>query len=131
MLVKKTAHSREYPSKHYAPKRSSPSSRFDKSIQACSTSSFSRGDKLKTDDRSERDHWYRVMVAYSPHRTHDFVKEVIIQEVQSHPNLEENKCLVHDDEGKCLTPEQKNDLDSLLKRYETVFEPEGKPTPFT
>ncbi|GFT83608.1 hypothetical protein NPIL_118851 [Nephila pilipes] len=52
--IKKTAHSREYPSKHYATKRSSPESRFDKTSQAGSTSSFSRDDKLKTDDRSER-----------------------------------------------------------------------------
>ncbi|GFS80657.1 hypothetical protein NPIL_173521 [Nephila pilipes] len=28
----------------------------------------------------------------SPHRTYDFVKEVIIQEVQSRPNLEDNTC---------------------------------------
>ncbi|GFT11742.1 CCHC-type domain-containing protein [Nephila pilipes] len=44
----------------------------------------------------------------SPHRTYDFVKEVIIQ---SRPNLEENTCLLHNDEGKCLTPEQKNELE--------------------
>ncbi|GFQ85268.1 tetraspanin [Trichonephila clavata] len=36
----------------------------------------------------------------SPHRTYDFVKEAIIQEVQSRPNLEENTCLLRDDEGK-------------------------------
>ncbi|GFR01699.1 uncharacterized protein TNCT_450131, partial [Trichonephila clavata] len=34
----------------------------------------------------------------SPHRTYDFVKEAIIQEVQSRPNLEENTCLLRDDE---------------------------------
>ncbi|GFT13905.1 hypothetical protein NPIL_460231 [Nephila pilipes] len=54
LSVKKTVNSREYPSKSYAPKRSSPDSRFDKTNQASSTSTFSRGDKLKTDDRSER-----------------------------------------------------------------------------
>ncbi|GFS75710.1 hypothetical protein NPIL_67061 [Nephila pilipes] len=54
IFVKKTAHSSEYPSKPYAPKRSSPDSRFDKTNQAGSTSSFSKGDKFKTDDRSER-----------------------------------------------------------------------------
>ncbi|GFS83462.1 hypothetical protein NPIL_571971 [Nephila pilipes] len=47
-------HSREYPSKSYAPKRSSPDGGFDKTDQAGSTLSFSRGDKLKIDDRSER-----------------------------------------------------------------------------
>ncbi|GFT20177.1 retrovirus-related Pol polyprotein from transposon 17.6 [Nephila pilipes] len=40
----------------------------------------------------------------SLNRTYDFVKEVIIQEVQNRHNLEENTCLLHDDEGKCLTP---------------------------
>ncbi|GFU15447.1 hypothetical protein NPIL_556121 [Nephila pilipes] len=45
---------REYPSKPYAPKRSSPDCRFKKTNQDGSTSLFSRGDKLKTDDRSER-----------------------------------------------------------------------------
>ncbi|GFQ85125.1 retrovirus-related Pol polyprotein from transposon opus [Trichonephila clavata] len=35
----------------------------------------------------------------SPHRTYDFVKEAIIQEVQSRPNLEENTCLLRDDEA--------------------------------
>ncbi|GFQ85473.1 retrovirus-related Pol polyprotein from transposon opus [Trichonephila clavata] len=47
----------------------------------------------------------------SPHRTYDFVKEAIIQEVQSRPNLEENTCLLRDDEGKCLTLDQKNELE--------------------
>ncbi|GFQ69212.1 neuroguidin [Trichonephila clavata] len=51
----------------------------------------------------------------SPHRTYDFVKEAIIQEVQSRPNLEENTCLLRDDEGKCLTLDQKNELGTLLK----------------
>ncbi|GFS99302.1 hypothetical protein NPIL_185611 [Nephila pilipes] len=41
----------------------------------------------------------------SPHRTYDFVKEVIIQEIQSRSNLEENTCFLHDDEDKCLKPE--------------------------
>ncbi|GFQ78780.1 transposon Ty3-I Gag-Pol polyprotein [Trichonephila clavata] len=53
----------------------------------------------------------------SPHRTYDFVKEAIIQEVQSKPNLEENTCLLRDDEGKCLTLDQKNELGTLLKKY--------------
>ncbi|GFT06145.1 hypothetical protein NPIL_117871 [Nephila pilipes] len=39
------AHSREYPSKSYAPKRSSPDSRFDNTNQDGSTSSFSRANK--------------------------------------------------------------------------------------
>ncbi|GFT01334.1 retrovirus-related Pol polyprotein from transposon 297 [Nephila pilipes] len=52
--VKKTAYSREYPSEPYAPKRSLPDRRFDKTNQAGSTLSFSREDKLKTDDKSER-----------------------------------------------------------------------------
>ncbi|GFR16581.1 retrovirus-related Pol polyprotein from transposon opus [Trichonephila clavata] len=52
----------------------------------------------------------------SPHRTYDFVKEAIIQEVQSRPNLEENTCLLRDDEGKCLTLDQKNELGTLLKK---------------
>ncbi|GFS42153.1 hypothetical protein NPIL_141841 [Nephila pilipes] len=52
--IKKTAHSSEYSSKPYAPKRSLPDSRFDKTNQAGSTSSFSRGAKLKIDNRSER-----------------------------------------------------------------------------
>ncbi|GFR25525.1 retrovirus-related Pol polyprotein from transposon opus, partial [Trichonephila clavata] len=42
----------------------------------------------------------------SPHRTYDFVKEAIIQEVQSRPNLEENTCLLRDDEGCCVTPSE-------------------------
>ncbi|GFU26987.1 hypothetical protein NPIL_115671 [Nephila pilipes] len=50
----KTTNLREYPSKPYAPKRSSPDSRFDKTNQAGSTSSFSRGDKLKIDNKLER-----------------------------------------------------------------------------
>ncbi|GFT21413.1 hypothetical protein NPIL_349441 [Nephila pilipes] len=49
---KEEAYSREYPSKPYATKRSSPDSRFVKTNQTGSTSSFSRGDKLKTDNRS-------------------------------------------------------------------------------
>ncbi|GFS91690.1 hypothetical protein NPIL_57241 [Nephila pilipes] len=52
--IKKTAHSREYPFKHYAQKRSTPDSIFSKIIQAGSTPSFSRGDKLDTDDKLER-----------------------------------------------------------------------------
>ncbi|GFW54217.1 glycerol-3-phosphate dehydrogenase, mitochondrial [Trichonephila clavipes] len=38
----------------YSPKRSSLDGRFNKFNQAGSTSSFNRGDKLKTDDKSER-----------------------------------------------------------------------------
>ncbi|GFU06894.1 transposon Tf2-6 polyprotein [Nephila pilipes] len=53
----------------------------------------------------------------SPYRTYDFVKEVIIQESQNQPNLEENTCLLRDDESKCLTPEQRNELDLVLLAY--------------
>ncbi|GFQ64348.1 retrovirus-related Pol polyprotein from transposon opus [Trichonephila clavata] len=42
----------------------------------------------------------------SPHRTYDFVKEAISRS-PSRPNLEENTCLLRDDEGKCLTLDQK------------------------
>ncbi|GFS73716.1 hypothetical protein NPIL_379971 [Nephila pilipes] len=38
----------------YAQKRSSPDRRFEKTNHTDSTSSFSRGDKLKTEDKSER-----------------------------------------------------------------------------
>ncbi|GFT82773.1 hypothetical protein NPIL_484921 [Nephila pilipes] len=54
MEFRKTVHSREFSSKPYAPKRSSLDNRFEKTNQAGSTSSFSRGDKLKTADRSKR-----------------------------------------------------------------------------
>ncbi|GFQ80691.1 transposon Ty3-G Gag-Pol polyprotein, partial [Trichonephila clavata] len=219
--VKKTVNSKENSSKPYAPKRNSYDSRFDKTNQAGPTSSFNRGDKLKTDDRSDRPSvscygcvcipcsltpnqsavlklavngiWgtacadsgashsiagetlylllqkeganfqktqitmsladghksevevyttsvvirleervirtQLIILPYakgnrtllgmdflqkagivlnlkhrnwffsdSPHRTYDFVKEAIIQEVQSRPNLEENTCLLRDDE---------------------------------
>ncbi|GFS36405.1 CCHC-type domain-containing protein [Nephila pilipes] len=66
----------------------------------------------------------------SPHRTYDFVKEVIVLLVQSRPNIEENACLLRNGKAKCLIPEQNNELSTLLKMYETVFEPEGEPTPF-
>ncbi|GFT88898.1 hypothetical protein NPIL_30111 [Nephila pilipes] len=59
LQVKKTEHSREYPSKPYASKGTSPDSRFDNTNQAGSTSSFRRVDKLKTDERSET-HRYGV-----------------------------------------------------------------------
>ncbi|GFR01610.1 uncharacterized protein TNCT_334121 [Trichonephila clavata] len=52
--IKKTVNSKENSSKPYAPKRNSYDSRFDKTNQAGPTSSFNRGDKLKTDDRSDR-----------------------------------------------------------------------------
>ncbi|GFU60439.1 hypothetical protein TNCV_4433041 [Trichonephila clavipes] len=48
------AHLREYPSKSYAPKRSSLDGRFKRFNQAGSTSSFNKDDKLKTDKKSER-----------------------------------------------------------------------------
>ncbi|GFT49084.1 hypothetical protein NPIL_421821 [Nephila pilipes] len=51
---KKTAQSREYIFKPYSPERSSPNRKFHKTKQAGSTSSYSRDDKLKTDDRCER-----------------------------------------------------------------------------
>ncbi|GFW89413.1 tensin-1 [Trichonephila clavipes] len=51
--VKKTTHSREYPSKSYAPKRSSLGGRFYRFNQAGSTSFSNKVDKLKTDDKSE------------------------------------------------------------------------------
>ncbi|GFS34183.1 transposon Tf2-6 polyprotein [Nephila pilipes] len=73
-------------------------------------------------------HWF---FSDSTHRTYDFVKEVVFQEVQSRPNIEENTCLLSDDENKCLTPEQRNELCTLLKIFETVFEPGREPTPFT
>ncbi|GFQ87254.1 uncharacterized protein TNCT_599831 [Trichonephila clavata] len=66
----------------------------------------------------------------SPRRTYNFVKEIIIQEVQSRLNLEENTCLLREDEGKCLTPEQRNELGTLLNLYGTVFEPGGDSTSF-
>ncbi|GFY58540.1 hypothetical protein TNIN_179031 [Trichonephila inaurata madagascariensis] len=52
--VKKTAHLKDYPSKSYAPKRSSLDGRFNRFTQAGSTSSFNRNNKLKTDEKSER-----------------------------------------------------------------------------
>ncbi|GFQ80398.1 transposon Ty3-I Gag-Pol polyprotein [Trichonephila clavata] len=206
--IKKTVNSKENSSKPYAPKRNSYDSRFDKTNQAGPTSSFNRGDKLKTDDRSDRPSvscygcavngiWgtacadsgashsiagetlylllqkeganfqktqitmsladghksevevyttsvvirleervirtQLIILPYakgnrtllgmdflqkagivlnlkhrnwffsdSPHRTYDFVKEAIIQEVQSRPNLEENTCLLRDDEDILL-----------------------------
>ncbi|GFS93870.1 retrovirus-related Pol polyprotein from transposon opus [Nephila pilipes] len=237
--AKKTAYSREYPFKPYAPKRSSSDIIFDKTNQAGSTSTFSRGDKLKTDNRSERlpvscygcdkpgvtkprcpncksttnkdpanfsnnslhscsstpnqsavlklareeDNFQKIRLSMSladgqkselevyttsvviklegrvirtplialpyakgnrtllgmnflqkagivlnlkhrnwyfsdsPYRTYDFVKKVIVQEVQSRSNNEENTCLLRDEEGKCLTPEQRNDLSTLLKMF--------------
>ncbi|GFQ81512.1 hypothetical protein TNCT_625881 [Trichonephila clavata] len=59
----------------------------------------------------------------SPRRTYKFVKEIIIREVQSRLILEEITCLLREDGGKCLTPEQINELGKLLKIYKTVFEP--------
>ncbi|GFT84050.1 uncharacterized protein TNCV_1149401 [Trichonephila clavipes] len=51
----------------------------------------------------------------TPRRTFDFVKEAIMQEVQSRPNLEENICLLREDEVKYLMPEQeRNELVELL-----------------
>ncbi|GFT67087.1 hypothetical protein NPIL_360621 [Nephila pilipes] len=52
--LKKMAYSREHHSKPYATKRSSPDSKFDKTYQTGCTPSLNRGDKLKTDNRSER-----------------------------------------------------------------------------
>ncbi|GFT35925.1 transposon Tf2-6 polyprotein [Nephila pilipes] len=63
-------------------------------------------------------------------RMYDFAKEVIVQEVQSRPNIEENTCLLRDDDAKCLTPEQRNEPSTLLKMYETALEPGGEPIPF-
>ncbi|GFT30998.1 hypothetical protein TNCV_1683621 [Trichonephila clavipes] len=105
--VKKMAHLREYPSKSYIPKRSSLDGRFNRFNQESSTSSFNRNDKLKTDDKSERP-----------------------LEVQTRPNLEENTCLLHEDEIKCLILEKRNELGELLNLYGAVFEPGGDPTPF-
>ncbi|GFR22236.1 uncharacterized protein TNCT_382921 [Trichonephila clavata] len=65
-----------------------------------------------------------------PRRTYDLVKEVIIQEVQSRFNLEENTCLLREDEDKRLTPELRNELGTLLNLYGTVFEPGGDSTSF-
>ncbi|PRD19489.1 UNVERIFIED_CONTAM: hypothetical protein NCL1_57192 [Trichonephila clavipes] len=57
---------------------------------------------------------------------YDFVKEVIIQEVQSRPDLEENTCLLHKDKVKCLIPEEKrNKLSEFRNLYGTVFESGG------
>ncbi|GFV57199.1 hypothetical protein TNCV_2558041 [Trichonephila clavipes] len=47
------SHLREYPSKSYNPKRSSLDSSFNRTNQAGSTS-FNKGDKLKTDDKSKK-----------------------------------------------------------------------------
>ncbi|GFT14744.1 uncharacterized protein TNCV_99421 [Trichonephila clavipes] len=67
----------------------------------------------------------------TPRRTYDFVKELILQEVQSRPSLEENTCLLREDEVKCLIPEQRrNELGEFLDLCGTVFEPGGNPTPF-
>ncbi|GFV56848.1 hypothetical protein TNCV_146001 [Trichonephila clavipes] len=52
--VKKTARLREYPSKSYTPKKSSLNGRFNRFNEAGCTSSFNRGDKLKSDGKSER-----------------------------------------------------------------------------
>ncbi|GFT23908.1 hypothetical protein NPIL_402401 [Nephila pilipes] len=62
----------------------------------------------------------------------DFLQkaEVIVQEVQSRPNTEENTCLLRNDEDKGLTHEQRNELSTLLKLYETVFEQGGDLTHF-
>ncbi|GFR19899.1 hypothetical protein TNCT_485021 [Trichonephila clavata] len=125
--VKKTAHLRKRPSKSYAPKGSSLDGRFNRFTQAGSKSYFNRGDRLKTDDKSEwpskschgcalpyargnrtllgmnflqkagivlnlrHRNWY---FSNSPRRTYNFVKKIIIQEVQSRLNLKENTCLL-------------------------------------
>ncbi|GFY47185.1 hypothetical protein TNIN_299701 [Trichonephila inaurata madagascariensis] len=79
----------------------------------CITSSFNRSDKLKTDDKSERP----PVSCYGC--------EAIIQEVQGQPNFEENIFLLRDDEGKCQTPEQINELGEFLNLYGTLIETGG------
>ncbi|GFT51590.1 hypothetical protein NPIL_587531 [Nephila pilipes] len=59
----------------------------------------------------------KLFLSDSFHLTYNCVKEAIIQHAQSRPNLEENTGLLRDDERKCLTPEQRNELGTLIKMY--------------
>ncbi|GFT64860.1 transposon Ty3-G Gag-Pol polyprotein [Nephila pilipes] len=49
-----------------------------------------------------------------------------------HPvdNLDVNLCILREEEGRCLNTTQKEKLVAVLKKYASVFEPGGEPTPY-
>ncbi|GFS68854.1 transposon Ty3-G Gag-Pol polyprotein [Nephila pilipes] len=49
-----------------------------------------------------------------------------------HPcdNLDVNLCTLREEEGRCLNTTQKEKLVAVLKKYASVFEPGGEPTPY-
>ncbi|GFS38188.1 uncharacterized protein NPIL_545461 [Nephila pilipes] len=49
-----------------------------------------------------------------------------------HPvdNLDVNLCTLREEEGRCLNTTQKEKLIAVLKKYASVFEPGGEPTPY-
>ncbi|GFT03163.1 transposon Ty3-G Gag-Pol polyprotein [Nephila pilipes] len=49
-----------------------------------------------------------------------------------HPvdNLDVNLCTLREEEGRCLNITQKEKLFAVLKKYASVFEPGGEPTPY-
>lgn len=66
-----------------------------------------------------------------PHRKYDFGEETNLCDIKSTLNVESNTCKLREEEGKQLSKEEKSQLNTLLKQYETIFEPGGEdPTPY-
>ncbi|GBN55041.1 hypothetical protein AVEN_105287-1 [Araneus ventricosus] len=55
-----------------------------------------------------------------------------INDQSQHPvdNLDVNLCTLCEKEGRRLNPKQKYELVGVLKKYASVFEPGGEPTPY-
>ncbi|GBN70154.1 hypothetical protein AVEN_90053-1 [Araneus ventricosus] len=55
-----------------------------------------------------------------------------INDQSQHPvdNLDVNLRILREEEGRRLNPKQKDELVGVLKKYASVFEPGGEPTPY-
>ncbi|GBN40841.1 Retrovirus-related Pol polyprotein from transposon opus [Araneus ventricosus] len=64
----------------------------------------------------------RKMFAFAEH----------VNDQSQHPvsNLDVNLCTLREEEGRRLNPKQNDELVAVLKKYASVFEPGGEPTPY-
>ncbi|GBN08545.1 hypothetical protein AVEN_142798-1 [Araneus ventricosus] len=65
-----------------------------------------------------------------PRNTSAFAEHVNDQYQHPVDNLNVNLCTLREEEGRRLNSKQKDELVAVSKKYASVFEPRGEPTPF-
>ncbi|GBM35753.1 Retrovirus-related Pol polyprotein from transposon 17.6 [Araneus ventricosus] len=71
--------------------------------------------------------WY---FSDKPHHKIYFKEDLDVNSLQAAGSIIANSCQLREDEGTTLTPEQRKKMSYLLEKFDSIFKPEGDPTPY-